>query len=146
VYCIDASVLTAVFDENYRFHQGSLEFLESIIESDIEIIMPAFALVELAGATIRKGYRTDDIINYLNLLKGYRNTSLLPLTMDLCELAVDVAIQLKVKGSDSIYIAVSQSYNLKLITNDRQQRERGSIVIASATPEEELTSIREQRQ
>lgn len=136
MYCIDASVLTAVFDENDAFHWASLRLFESVIRTDTKIVMPALALVEVAGALARKGHHYDDVIGYLDRLRSYKNIEFLSLTMDLCELAADIALGLKLKGADSTYVAVSHRHNLKLVTNDNQQRDRGGKVVATATPEE----------
>jgi predicted nucleic acid-binding protein len=136
VYCIDASVLTAVFDENDAFHWASLRLFESVVRTDTKIVMPALALVEVAGALARKGHYYDDVIAYLDRLRSYRNIEFLSLTIDLYELAADIALRLKLKGADSTYVAVSHRYNLKLVTNDNQQRDRGKEIVATAKPEE----------
>jgi predicted nucleic acid-binding protein len=136
VYCIDASVLVAIFDESDIFHRISLELFESIVQTDTKILIPAFALVEVAGALSRKGHHYDNVIEYLYRLRSHRNIEFLAMTTELYELAADIAIQLKVKGADSIYIAVSYHYNLKLVTYDNEQRDRGGKIVATATPEE----------
>ena len=58
MYCIDASALTAVFDKNDKFHAQSLSFFRYIIKAGAEIIIPALALAELAGAlSLAKSHR-----------------------------------------------------------------------------------------
>ena len=135
MYCIDASVLIAVFDEIDVFHETSLRLFESIIQKNISVIIPAFALVEIAGALVRKGYKHDDIIDYIDYLKSCENIEFVLLDNRLYELAINVALRLKIKGSDSVYVAVSSFYNLMLITYDNQQKERGKEIINTATPE-----------
>jgi predicted nucleic acid-binding protein len=138
VYCIDASVLIAVFDEKDKFHDQSLSFFRYIIKVGTEIIIPALALAELAGALARKGNKVNDIIDYLNVLKSFGNIKFVDLSLDLCEFSADIAMQLKVKGSDSVYIAVSHKYGLKLVTNDNQQYERGKTMIETIKPNRNL--------
>ena len=140
MYCIDASVLIAVFDESDIFHETSLQMFEFIIQTEMDIIMPAFALVEIAGALVRKGYEYDDVAKYLDYLRNIRNIEFILLTNELCELAINIALQLKVKGSDSIYIAVSSFYDLTLISYDNQQRDRGKKMIDTTTPESIMLS------
>ena len=140
MYCIDASVLIAVFDESDIFHETSLQMFEFIIQTEMDIIMPAFALVEIAGALVRKGYEHDDVAKYLDYLRNIRNIEFILLTNELCELAINIALQLKVKGSDSIYIAVSSFYDLTLISYDNQQRDRGKKMIDTTTPESIMLS------
>ena len=140
MYCIDASVLIAVFDESDIFHETSLQMFEFIIQTEIDVIMPAFALVEIAGALVRKGYEHGDVAKYLDYLRGCRNIEFILLTNELCELAINIALQLKVKGSDSIYIAVSSFYNLTLVSYDNQQRDRGKKMIDTTTPESIMLS------
>jgi predicted nucleic acid-binding protein len=69
MYCIDASVMTAVFDKNDKFHITSFEFINYINRANIKVTMPNLMLVELAGALARKGNPLDDIAEYLDLLK-----------------------------------------------------------------------------
>ena len=138
MYCIDASVLTAVFDENDKFHDHSLSFFRYIIKVGDEIIIPALALAELAGALARKGNKVNDIIDYLNVLKSFGNIKFVDLSLELCEFSADIAMQLKVKGSDSVYIAVSHKYGLKLVTNDNQQYERGKTMIETIKTDNDL--------
>lgn len=135
MYCIDASVLIAVFDETDTFHETSLKLFELIIQTDVNVIIPAFALVEIAGALSRKGYKIDDITNYLNYLRICKNIEFILLDNDLYESAISIALRLKIKGGDSIYIAISSFFNLTLVTYDNQQRERGKEIINTATPE-----------
>ena len=140
MYCIDASVMIAIFDESDVFHDVSLRMLEFVIKAKTNIIMPAFALAEIAGALTRKGYKNDDVAKYLNYLRGCRNIDFILPTNELCELAINIALQLRVKGSDSIYIAVSSFYKLTLISYDNQQRERGKSIVETAAPESIILS------
>lgn len=136
MYCIDASVLTATFDKTDKFHDKSFRFFNSAIRDNTRIIIPALALAELAGALARKGNEINDINEYLKLLLSLNNTEFVDLTTELCALSAEFAMQLKVKGSDSVYIAVSYEHNLKLVTNDNQQYERSNAIIEAITPEE----------
>ncbi len=133
--------MTAVFDNKDKFHITSFKFIDHIIQANIKIIMPNLALVELAGAISRKGNPLDDLVEYLDLLKAQRNFQFMTLNTKLCDLASDIAMQLKIKGSDSVYVAIAYRYNLKLITNDAQQMECGKKIISASTPEEELQTL-----
>jgi predicted nucleic acid-binding protein len=42
------------------------------------------------------------------------------------------------KGSDSIYVAVCKLFNLKLITLDKEQKEKAAKIVEAKTPKEEL--------
>ena len=77
----------------------------------------------------------NHIIDYIDYLKSCENIEFVLLDNRLYELAINVALRLKIKGSDSVYVAVSSFYNLMLITYDNQQKERGKEIINTATPE-----------
>jgi predicted nucleic acid-binding protein len=141
VYCIDASVLIAIFDETDAFHDTSFRMFDFVMQRGTNVIIPAFALVEVAGALVRKGYEQDDVVEYLDYLKSCKNIEFILLTIDLYELAISVALQLKVKGSDSMYIAVSSFYNLTLVTYDDQQKDRGKKMIETTTPNSVYSGI-----
>jgi len=95
MYCIDASVLIAVFDETDVFHETSLRLFELIIQKNIDVIMPAFALVEIAGSLARKGYKHNDIMDYIDYLKSCEKIEFVFLDNRLYELAINVALRLK---------------------------------------------------
>lgn len=107
MYCIDASVLVAIFDESDIFHRISLELFESIVQTDTKILMPAFALVEVAGALSRKGHHYDNVIEYLYRLRSHRNIEFLTMTTELYELAADIAIQLKAFSHSLSYVELT---------------------------------------
>jgi len=41
VYCIDASVLVSIFDENDIFHPASFQMFEFLVETNERIVLPA---------------------------------------------------------------------------------------------------------
>lgn len=84
---------------------------------------------------------TDDIENALafaNELKLLPNFVFIPVDRELADLASLLAAEHRLRGCNAVYVAVASLFNTKLISLDKQQRERASNCIDALTPQEEL--------
>lgn len=59
---------------------------------------------------------------------------LVPVDLALVQTAVDIAINLQLRGADATYVAVAHQPGIPLISWDREQLERASGLIATHTP------------
>ena len=66
--------------------------------------------------------------------------SFVRLDESLAELTVNVAARHRLRGSDSVYVAVARRYGATLVTLDREQYIRGAEIIPTQTPSEVLDS------
>ena len=69
------------------------------------------------------------------------NLILFPLDETITELAVDVAVKHRLRGSDSVYVAVARQQGTTLVTLDQEQYKRGSEAVPSQTPSEVLDGM-----
>jgi predicted nucleic acid-binding protein len=52
--------------------------------------------------------------------------------------AAELAAGHRLRGADSIYVAVARRYGTTLVSRDEEQRLRGSTLVTCLTPEEVL--------
>ena len=62
----------------------------------------------------------------------------LPLGHDLARLSANLAAQFRLRGADSVYVALARSLNMPLVTWDREQRARAPAAVTVRTPEDLL--------
>jgi predicted nucleic acid-binding protein len=63
---------------------------------------------------------------------------LIDLDRDLIVAAADIAIDLRLRGANAVYVALARRLDLPLVTWDREQRERAGRIIDVLTPAEAL--------
>lgn len=68
---------------------------------------------------------------------------LVPLDAALAPQAEDVAAQHRLRGSDSVYVAVALRFGSGLVALDREQRERAASLLTTQTPAEALAELGE---
>jgi predicted nucleic acid-binding protein len=67
-------------------------------------------------------------------LLRHQVVQLTPVTSILAERAAVIAADYRVRGCDSIYIALAEQLGEELITLDQQQLERGAMVVKTRRP------------
>jgi len=143
MYCIDASVLTNSQLEHEEFHEYSKKLMGIIKDKGITVLIPEIALPEIASALARGTDDTEEALTFVNELKLLPNFVFIPVDRELADLASRLAAEYRLRGCDAVYVAVALLFNTKLISLDKQQRERASNCIDALTPQEELENLRE---
>lgn len=138
MYCIDASVLTNSQMEHEEFHEYSKKLMGIIKDKGITVFIPEIALPEIASALARGTDDTENALAFVNELKLLPNFVFIPVDRELADLASRLAAEYRLRGCDAVYVAVASLFNTKLISLDKQQRERASNCIDALTPQEEL--------
>jgi predicted nucleic acid-binding protein len=64
-------------------------------------------------------------LDFVNKLVEFPNFIFIPVDRELALFACEIA-KCKIKGSDSLYVAICKLFKLKLITLDKEQKERAS--------------------
>jgi predicted nucleic acid-binding protein len=131
---IDASVFVSAFTPSEPAHQASKAFMMNIRQQAVPIIVPVLVLPEISAALARGQNRPDLGKAFVQELKGLPNTTFIDLDSSLADLAVEVAAQYRLRGSDSVYAAVALRFGTELVTLDREQLERLPKVLAVKTP------------
>lgn len=141
MYCIDASVIVNSVIEGEEHHEYSKELINRIRKKNIEIVVPQIILPEMSASIARK---TNNEILAMNFIKRFikvPNITIIPIDKSLAMFASEIAARYRIRGADSIYVAVASRFNVRLITLDDEQRKRSMKIIDVLTPEEEINRV-----
>ncbi len=138
-YTIDASVFVNAFNPHEEGHAESLATLTAIQERGDPVIVPTLLLPEIAAAVARASDDSDGAFSYATVTAGLPNLTLVTLTPTMARQAAELAAAHRLRGADSIYVAVARRYGTTLVSRDNEQRSRGSAVVACLTPEHALS-------
>jgi len=131
---IDASVFVSAFTPSETAHQASKAFMLSIRQQAAPIIVPVLVLPEISAALARGQNKPDLGKAFVQELKNFPNTTFINLDSSLADLAVEVAANHRLRGSDAIYAAVALRFGTELVTLDREQLERLPKVLSVRAP------------
>lgn len=98
------------------------------------VAVPTIFLAEIGGAVAR---RTSDVVLAWRAVSNFTRlpgVELVPETRRIGILAAALAIDLRLRGADAIYVAVAAHLNAPLVTWDQEQLARGAAAIAVQTP------------
>ena len=141
MYCIDASVVTNSQITDEKFHEHSRRFMDAAIGKRVRIILPEIIIPEMASAIARGTGDVQLAMKFIYEFRKILNIDILPIERNLSNLAAEIAAKYKLRGADSIYIAVSLAYDLRLITLDKHQKQNAPNNVVVLTPEEELRNM-----
>jgi predicted nucleic acid-binding protein len=77
-------------------------------------------------------------VQYANATAALPQMMIVALTSTMARQAAELAAAHRLRGADSIYVAVARRYGTTLVTRDEEQRGRASAVITCQTPEAAL--------
>jgi predicted nucleic acid-binding protein len=70
--------------------------------------------------------------------KALPHVQLVSLDNVLLDAAAELAVDRVLKGADAVYVAVAQQHRCRLVSLDREQRERTAAVVPTLTPQDAL--------
>lgn len=144
-FTVDASVFVNAFNPHEEGQAESLAILAAIHERGDPIIAPTLLLPEIAAAVARASDDTEAALDYANATAGLAHLTLVTLTPAMARQAAELAATHRLRGADSVYVAVARRYGTTLVSRDDEQRARGSAVVACQTPEDALASSHARR-
>lgn len=131
---IDASVFVNAFSPVEEGSDHSLEFIQNAKGNGVPIILPLLVLPEIAAAVARRQNNTDLALKLTQELRMFSNITFVDLDGTLADLAVKVAAEHRLCGSDAIYVAVALRFGTELVTLDKEQLERLPKVLEVRAP------------
>jgi predicted nucleic acid-binding protein len=137
-FTVDASVFVNAFNPHEQGHEESLALLTAIQERGDPIVVPTLLLPEIAATVAGASDDIDAAFEYANATSGLPHLTLVALPPALSRQAAELAATHRLRGADSVYVAVARRYGTTLVSRDDEQRSRGSVVVACQTPEEAL--------
>jgi predicted nucleic acid-binding protein len=111
----------AIFHDQHRRHLLAKRYLGEIQMGLHEMHLPAAALLETAIVTSRLTNQESQARNAAEFLK--ENATRIYYDEDILEHAIDIGIQTKGSGYDTLFLTVAEISNAELLTDDRHQHE-----------------------
>lgn len=133
---IDASVFVAAARAPEAHHAASLEFLRLVEEQTGNLFCPTLVLAECSAAIARQTNRPILAERTVTLIERFPNLLLAPLDISLARRAAQIAMTHRLRGADSVYVAVAETFNATLITWDGEMLQRSPAVVPTLTPME----------
>lgn len=131
---IDASVFVSAFTPTEPAHQPSRAFMLNVREHSIPIIVPVLILPEISAA-LSRGQRKPELGKaFVQELRDFPNTTFIDVDGAVANLAVEVAANHRLRGSDAIYAAIALRFGTELITLDKEQLDRLPKVLSVRSP------------
>ncbi len=131
---IDASVFVSAFTRSESAHMESKSFMADVLKQSIPIIVPVLVLPEISAALARGQGKPELGLAFVRELQNYPNTTFIDVDESIAALAVDVAANNRLRGSDAVYAAVALRFGTELITLDKEQLDRLPKVLAVQKP------------
>jgi predicted nucleic acid-binding protein len=135
---VDASVFVAASRPEEAHYLASRQFLQQARVRGSDLFCPLLVLPECAAAIARA---TDDATlakELALLIEQFPKLQLVPMALPLAHRAVQIATDHRLRGADSVYISVAETFEALLITWDAEMLQRGSNVVRALTPLEWL--------
>jgi len=133
---IDASVFVSAFTPTEPAHQVSKAFMLGVREQSIPIIVPVLVLPEISAALSRGQGKPELGKAFVQELRNFPNTTFIDVDDNIAILAVEIAANNRLRGSDAVYAAVALRFGTELITLDREQLDRLPKVLPVRAPQE----------
>jgi predicted nucleic acid-binding protein len=117
---VDASVWVAAADQRDAFHEESRSFLAAVAVEGLEIVVPEFAVVEVACALARKVTSTA---RGRQLARDILSSALVdrhPVDETLLSAAHQVGTSAFLRGADALYAATAQLTGAQLVSWDNE--------------------------
>ena len=131
---IDASVFVNAFSPKESGSDKSLQLISDLKEQTIPIILPVLVLPEIVSALSRRQNNSTSALQLATEIKSLPSITFINVDESIAELAVDIAANHRLRGSDAIYAAVALRYGTELITLDKEQLERLPKILSVRSP------------
>jgi predicted nucleic acid-binding protein len=140
VTVVDASVWISYLLPDDVNHEASRTWFERR-PSDETLLAPMLLLVEISAGLARRTGRLDLVEDAVAIVRTTPQLILRSMEDELMEVAVRLAAQLRLRAGDSIYVALAAVSGDRLLTWDREQRERSSSIVTVSSPADDLGGI-----
>jgi predicted nucleic acid-binding protein len=131
---IDASVFVSAFTPSEPAYQASKAFMLNVREQSIPIIVPVLVLPEISAALSRGQGKPELGKAFVQELRNLPNTTFIDVDDNIASLAVEIAADNRLRGSDAVYAAITLRFGTELITLDKEQLERLPKVLPVRMP------------
>lgn len=103
-------------------------------EQRVPIIVPILILPEISAAISRGQAKPELGQAFAQQLRNFPNTTFIDADETVANLAVEIAANNRLRGSDAVYAAVAVRFGTELITLDKEQLDRLPKILAVRMP------------
>jgi len=135
---VDASVFVAAARPSEAQHRASVAFLRFVQAQGATMVSPAIVLPESAAAIARPTGDEELARGVIAEMRQLPNVRLVFVDRALALEASAIAIAQRLRGADSIYVAVAQTFAATLVTWDSEMLERAAPAAVARTPSDWL--------
>ena len=133
---IDASVFVAAARESEEHYTISRRFLQRVRAQAVPVVCPTLVLPECAAAIARPTHDSVLASELVLLVESFVGLQLAALELSLARRAAEIATEHRLRGADSVYVAVAESFSATLVTWDTEMLQRAPAVVPTTTPAE----------
>ncbi len=131
---VDASVIISAILSGEPHHEESKTWLFNQANSGHQFSAPALLLSEVA-APLSRAYDQPELAKQIvQTLSTAPFVNLVPVSIPLANRAAVIAADYRIRGCDSVYVALAEALGEKLLTLDKQQGERAKTVVETDHP------------
>src|SRR5215210_7355863 len=133
-YTIDASVFISAARMEEADHLVSVDFLGQLQRQQPMVFSPSIILAECSAAIARRTGNPIAAQDLVLVIKNFVGMNLVQVSVPIAERAAQIAAAQRLRGADSIYVAVAEESGATLITWDKDMLQRSPAVITTITP------------
>ena len=135
---VDASVWISYLLPDDVNHEQSRAWFERLAPTET-ILAPLLLLVEISAGLARRTGRFDIVEQAVAIVRAEPRLTLQSMDDALMETAVELAAELRLRAGDAIYVALASISGFRLVSWDREQRERSAGHILVSSPVDDLS-------
>lgn len=133
---VDANVWLSAASASEPDHANSVGFLHAAMTMQVEFLLPALILPEVAGTVARRTRKPTDGLAFAEQLRRLPRARFLELTMARAQAAAGLAGKAFLRGADAQYAALAVEHHVALVTLDRELHGRSARSLTCLTPQE----------
>ena len=132
---VDASVIVSYLLPDDAHHAPTQGWLRRRLLDGTPLVVPILLLTEVGGAISRRTRLPELAHRAVSQLQQLPVLRIVPVEHRLGLLAIELAVDLSLRGADAIYVALALQLHLPLVTWDGEQRERAAARASVSTPQ-----------
>ncbi|MFW6195547.1 MAG: type II toxin-antitoxin system VapC family toxin [Chloroflexota bacterium] len=133
-FVVDASVWVSRFTGVEDRYNTSRIWLGERIRDRVTMVVPSIALPELGGALARRVGTEEPARRAVRLMFQIPGIRVVTIGDALGRLSAQVAVENRLRGADSIYVALAHRLGVPLVTWDKQQMDRAGPLALAMSP------------
>jgi predicted nucleic acid-binding protein len=123
---VDSNIFVSLYFETEKFHKKAREFYEKVLLKEIEPISSALMLPEICGSISRR-IGKDEAKRVRAEIESLVKKGVLKLekiTMERINSATTLAIDLQIKGADSLFVSLAKELEAPFLTFDEEVKKK----------------------